>query len=204
MALTDEQRVQIQSHLSYLLGVIKDSQSEYSKQLLSLSSAVLALSVAFLKNLVSIQSAILFPLLYVAWACFLVTIFVTLIAIKISIKAHQIYKEDLEKDLVGQSGKVGETWRDKLMPKISWISTSSFAIGILLLVIFSFLNVQKERTMSDQTYAKPTTDTHTGIGHDKVFDHVEVQRIKIPPASPPAEAPAAAPPAPAPSKPASK
>src|SRR6185437_4111109 len=116
MGLTDAQRLQVQTHISYLSGVIKDSQSEYSKQLLSLSSAVLALSVAFLKNLVSVQSAIWFPLLYAAWALFLVTIFITLLAIKISIKAHQIYKDDLEKTLEGKTNQVGETWRDRLMP----------------------------------------------------------------------------------------
>lgn len=205
MEFSDAQRLEIQAHKTYLSGVIKDSQSEYSKQLLSLSSAVLALSVAFLKNLVSIPSAIWFPLLYAAWALFLVTIFVTLVAIKISIKAHQIYKEDLDKVLVGRKDTVGETWRDKLMPKFSWISTFSFASGILLLVVFSVVNIQKEKTMSNQTYDNPTTNTHTGIGRENPTDHVEVQRITPPTVTPPAEAPAAAPSQPAPpSKPATK
>lgn len=202
MALTDAQRLEIKTHKTYLAGVIKDSQAEYSKQLLSLSSAVLALSVAFLKNLVSIQAAVLLPLLYVSWALFLATIFVTLIAIKISIRAHQIYKEDLDKMLAGQTNLVGETWRDRLMPKLSWLSTSSFAIGILLLVVFSVVNIQKEKTMPDQTYSNPTyihpdKDKHTGgIGHDLPQDHVEVERLKgYPPAAPttPATEPATTP-----------
>lgn len=183
MALTDAQRLEIKTHRIYLFGVIKDSQSEYSKQLLSLSSAVLALSVAFLKNLVSIQAAVLLPLLYISWALFLATIFITLIAIKISIRAHQIYKDDLDKMLAGSTDLVGETWRDRLMPKISWFSTSSFAIGILLLVVFSVVNIQKEKTMPDQAYSNPTTinsnkDKNTGgIGHDLPQDHAEVERL---------------------------
>jgi hypothetical protein len=203
MGLTDTQRLEIQAHKTYLSGVIKDSQSEYSKQLLSLSSAILALSVAFLKNLVSIQSAIWLPLLYVSWALFLATIFITLVAIKISIKAHQIYKDDLDKILDGKINTVGETWRDRLMPKVSWLSTTCFAIGILSLVVFSVVNIQKEKIMSDQTYANPTyinpnKETHTGIKHDLPIDHVEVQRIKVPPpAAPPPAVPAITTPPPA-------
>lgn len=193
MALSDAQKLEIQAHKTYLSGVIKDSQSEYSKQLLSLSAGVLALSVAFLKNLVSIALAIWLPLLYAAWALLLLTIFITLIAIKISIKAHQIYKDDLDKILTGRTDTVGETWRDRLMPCFSWISSSSFAIGILLLVIFSVINIQKEKTMPNQTFADPQTGTHTGIGRDRTVDHVEVQRIKVPTVTPPAETPSVMP-----------
>jgi hypothetical protein len=197
MALSDAQKLEIQAHKTYLSGVIKDSQSEYSKQLLSLSSGVLALSVAFLKNLVSIALAIWLPLLYAAWALLLLTIFVTLIAIKISIKAHQIYKDDLDKMLAGRTDTVGETWRDRLMPCFSWISSSCFAFGILLLVVFSVINIQKEKTMPNQTYADPQTNTHTrthtGIGRDRTLDHVEVQRINVPTVTPPAQTPAVTP-----------
>ena len=209
MVLSDAEKLEIQTHKTYLSGVIKDSQSEYSKQLLSLSSGVLALSVAFLKNLVSIALAIWLPLLYVAWALLLLTIFITLLAIKISIKAHQIYKDDLDKMLAGGTDTVGETWRDRLMPRISWISTSSFATGILLLVVFSVINIQKEKTMPNQTYGDPQTNTltgtHTGTGHDHPLDHVEVQRIPVRTVTPPAETPVTTPSQPAPpSKPATE
>jgi hypothetical protein len=179
---------EIKSHKVYLGSVIKDSQAEYSKQLLSLSSAILAVSVAFLKNLVTVKSAVLFPLLFTAWGLFAGTIFLTLLAIKISIKAHQIYKDDLEKELAGKTDLKGETWRDRLMPKFSWMTTVCFAGGVVCMVVFAVINVQKERTMPDQTYSTPTK--HSGMPSSHPQDHVEVQRIspvKEPAPPPPAE-----------------
>src|SRR5438445_4245242 len=89
----------IKAHRVYLTTVIKESEAEYSKQLLSLSSAILAVSVAFLKNLVAVKSAVWFPLLYTAWGFLSVTICLTLMAIKFSIRAHELYMEFIEKKL---------------------------------------------------------------------------------------------------------
>ena len=143
--------VDIKAHLPYLGTVIKESQTEYSKQLLALSSAILAVSVAFLKNLVTVKSAVLFPLLYTAWGLFGATIFITLVSIKISIKAHKIYKEDIENQLAHPDQNVEErrTSRDWMIPALSWLTSLCFAGAIVCLVIFAIANVHKERTASE-------------------------------------------------------
>lgn len=183
----------IKAHKIYLGTVIKESQTEYSKQLLSLSSAILAVSVAFLKNLVTVKSAIWFCLLYTAWGLFAATIFLTLVSIKISIKAHKIYRDDIETELAGGTNTKGETWRDKVIPLFSWLTTLCFIGGVACLVVFSVTNVQRERAMSDHTYDTPTLPA--GIRPEDVQNWIEVQRIKPvkqppPPPPPPAEPPA--------------
>jgi hypothetical protein len=193
-ALTPREKylADIKAHKVYLGTVIKDSQAEYSKQLLALSSAILAVSVAFLKNLVTVKSAVLFPLLYTAWGLFAATIFLTLVSIKISIKAHKLYKEDIERELAGGDAGKG-TWRDWMIPALSWVTSLCFAGGVACLVVFAIKNVQKERAMSEQTYSTPTQPS--GIKPDQQKDWVEVQRIPPvkeppPPPPPPAEKPA--------------
>lgn len=182
----------IKAHKMYLGTVIKDSQTEYSKQLLSLSSAILALSVAFLKNLVTVKTAILFPLLYTAWGLFASTIFLTLIAIKISIKAHKLYKDDIDKELAGARDLTGETWRDRALPMFNWLTTLCFFSGVLCLVIFAVTNVHKERAMPEQAYST-LKDNSGGLKEPPPHNWVEVQRIKPgkpdPPPPPPAEKP---------------
>jgi hypothetical protein len=196
-ALTPREQylAEIKAHKTYLGTVIKESQTEYSKQLLSLSSAILALSFAFLKNLVTVKTAIWFCLLYTAWGLFAATIFFTLAAIRISIKAHKIYQDDIEKELAGQTDLRGKTWRDQGIPVLSWLTTLCFVGGVACLVVFAVTNVQRERAMSDQTYATPTLPS--GITKDDQKDWVEVQRIKpvkTPPPPPPAQPPAEKPP----------
>jgi hypothetical protein len=189
----DQYLAEIKAHKTYLGTVIKESQTEYSKQLLSLSSAILALSFAFLKNLVTVKTAIWFCLLYTAWGLFAATIFFTLVAIRISIKAHKIYKDDIEEELAGGTDLKGETWRDKILPALSWLTTLCFIGGVACLVVFAVTNIQRERAMSDETYATPTLPS--GITPDTQRDWIEVQRIKPikqpppPPPPPPAENP---------------
>ena len=188
----DQYLAEIKAHKTYLGTVIKESQTEYSKQLLSLSSAILALSFAFLKNLVTVKTAIWFCLLYTAWGLFAATIFFTLAAIRISIKAHKIYTDDIEEELAGGTNLKGTTWRDKVLPALSWLTTLCFIAGVACLVVFAVTNVQRERAMSDETYATPTLPA--GITPDTQRDWIEVQRIKPvktppPPPPPPAENP---------------
>jgi len=177
---------EIKAHKVYLGTVIKDSQTEYSKQLLSLSSAILAVSVAFLKNLITVKSAIWFPLLYTAWGLFAGTIFLTLIAIKISIKAHKLYKEEIEKELAGDDVPEKTTWRDWMVPALSWLTSLCFVGGVVCLVVFAVKNVQRERVMSEQTYITPTQPEDRR--RDDQVNWIEVQRIpkvKEPPPPPP-------------------
>jgi hypothetical protein len=188
MSITEDQLDERRKHRTYTSGVIKESQSEYSKQLLSLSAAVLALSVAFLKSVVSIKSAIYFGLLYMSWSLLLTAVLITLIAIKVSIKAHQLYLVDLDHEIADMHQLVkGETWRDAWMPRFPWIASLSFSLGVLGLVVFSIINIQRERRMTDENQKVilrevqlPNSDWH------KIQDHVEVQRL--PPITQPAPA----------------
>jgi hypothetical protein len=189
MALDEEQIDELRKHKNYISSVIKDSQQEYSKQILSLASAVLALSVAFLKSVVIIESASLLSLLYAAWGLLLAAIFITLLAIKISIKAHQLYLEDLGKEIEGKEDEVtGLTWRDWWMPKSTWLATVSFLGGVSILVLFSIVNIQRERSMHyDKNKGSLTETGSSALGRQTIHDHVEVQRIKPAQTKPPAD-----------------
>jgi hypothetical protein len=145
---TEKYKAQLLALEPHVLTVLKESQTEYSKQLLSLSSAIMALSVAFLKNLVTVKSAIWFPLLYTAWGLFAGTIFFTLVSIRVSLCAHMLLFADIQKAKEDKQA-VGETWRDPLIKALGVLTTLCFVGGIGCLLVFVISNVHKERAMPD-------------------------------------------------------
>jgi hypothetical protein len=152
VALSDEEKYKAQliALEPHVLTVLKESQTEYSKQLLALSSAIMALSVAFLKNLVTVKSAMWFPLLYTAWGLFAGTIFLTLLSIRVSLGAHMLLWTDIQ-NAKENKNIVGETWRDKFIKCLSLLTTLCFVGGIGCLLTFVMVNVHKERAMPDPT-----------------------------------------------------
>lgn len=189
---TDEhsnERNHASEHVKYLSGIIKESQAEYSRQLLSLSSAALGLSAAFYKNLSSPGTATWFPMLYTAWMLFIATIVSTLIAIQLSIKAHKDYRSELREWIANPSYVVASgSHIDELMPKLVWFSTVAFLVGVMSIFMFTAYNIQRERTMSKLVDPCDSPKPATDVDSIPVGDHVEVDRIPTPhtrPAEPP-------------------
>jgi len=199
MAISDERKVMMRTHIGFLSTVIKEMQAEFGKQILSLSSGVLALSVAFIKNVVNVATAQWIWLIYGSWVCLMMAIALTLAAMRMSASGNKTYKAALE-DMLAKDAEVdtpaspAEIW----MPRFVMVAGLSFALGFVGIVCFSIANLHKDRVMSNNSgsttathdFGKPAT-THVG-------DSVEVQRL------PPAPAPSPAPAAPKPAEPQEK
>src|ERR1700683_2167793 len=68
---------------------IQSSTDSYDQSLLTLSSGVLALSIAFIKDIVPLQDVVWLGLLYVSWAAFAFCILATVVSFQIAIKTQE-------------------------------------------------------------------------------------------------------------------
>ena len=80
---------------------ITKNQDEYDKQLLTLSTGLLAVLIAFLKDLVHLDTAICKPLLYCGIAGFGLSILFVIVSFQISIFALQRVREYFEQHFSG-------------------------------------------------------------------------------------------------------
>src|SRR5271156_6345627 len=76
---------------------IQSSTDSYDQSLLTLSSGVLALSMAFIKDIVPLQDAMWLWLLYVSWGAFAFCILTTVVSFQIAIQTQE--------ELLRNSGK---------------------------------------------------------------------------------------------------
>ena len=77
-----------ESQIDYHLKVIEGQQSEYDKQLLTLSSAMLGVSLAFIKDVVQLRNAELLFVLYASWAAFGICILGVVFSFQLSIRGQ--------------------------------------------------------------------------------------------------------------------
>jgi hypothetical protein len=68
---------------------IQTSSDTYDRSLLTLSSGALAVSLAFIKDIVPLKQAVWMPLLYISWIAFAACIVVTVFSFRLSILAQK-------------------------------------------------------------------------------------------------------------------
>lgn len=136
------------------------SNSEnFDRAILTLSSAALALSLTFIKNVVEFDNVQCLWLLITSWVLFVVSIIVTLIsfhisqaAIKVQLRyAEQYYLEKNDEFLTKKNTPAAITeWS-------GYLSASTFVIAVICLVAFISLNIRgKEHPMSEEkSQSKP-------------------------------------------------
>lgn len=73
------------------------SADAFDKALLTFSSGTLALSLAFIKDLIPLKGAVHVTVLFTSWACFLLCIIVTILSFRFSIAAMDKQLVFLEK-----------------------------------------------------------------------------------------------------------
>jgi len=159
------------------LKVIRDGQTEYGKQILSLSTAVLALSVTFLKNVTGDHWPRRMVVLESGWRAFILAIAAVLLAMQASIAAHKHYLEQ-DRKLLEMEEQVTETRSrlERVIKPLILVYTCAFAAGILLLVAFAVLNfpeeskVPKAETSHEQSiYEQSPTVPHECTNTVEVF-----------------------------------
>jgi hypothetical protein len=119
---------------------INESQSDFEKNLVYLSSGALAISIGFVENIIDLKSAAYLWLLIVSWGCLAVALILNLathlISVNNSTKARREMDEGLKyKVLIKQIND-----RNKIMRILNWVTFTLFALGVLFTVVFCSLN----------------------------------------------------------------
>jgi len=145
-----KQRLLAETRADLLKRQLSNSE-RYDKAVLSLSTAFLGLSLAFLKHLVPIQPAEWLWLLYGSWLALAGAVLVTIISFLVSqrgIDAQLKKAEDYY--LRDDQTALNKTGIAKLT---EWINASSgvlFLLGVLLTTAFVIVNFERSLKMSDE------------------------------------------------------
>lgn len=138
---------------------------EFDRALLTLSSGTLALSLAFIKDIVPLAQATHLPLLFTSWILFALCITVTLISFRFSMVANDNHLEfarryHLEAD---ESARGKVHWCTKALPWCAYIGGALLIIGFGLTVSFAIINI-KAGKMTDSD--KPKSQIKGQMVHD--------------------------------------
>ena len=181
----------LEKHKTFISSVIKEGQAEYGKQILALSASVLALSVAFIKNIIGDHNPREIIIIYIAWVAFVIAIAAVLCSIQASINAHKQYLKELERIIAGGPPDARVSWQEKAVPKLNIGSTICFGIGLVFLVVFASLNLRRGADMSNKWIgANDSIEVQRVVVTGELRECVEVQRAPTPtPAVPSVPAP---------------
>ena len=135
-----------QKQIDDAFEIISRDQTECDKQLLALSSGFLAVSLAFIKDIVKLSDAYALCALYAAWillgACVMLVLFSFQFSIAGNFKAKQHW-EDLasDPDLTFPYGHA------KAIKWLNRICAGIFGLGVSFLLAFIIWNIHKEAVM---------------------------------------------------------
>jgi hypothetical protein len=161
-------------------------QTEYDKQLLTLSSGFLAVSLAFIKDIVPLASARCLWSLYLSFLLFAVCIMVVLFSYQFSISANVKVKEYYDKKLAG--------YIDPKFPNlhallVTWVNRASgivFALGVCSIVTFVIINLRTEADMAHDNRKGGLAEDGAPVKVPYQPDYLKKgQQIKTPPPPPP-------------------
>jgi hypothetical protein len=140
LALYDEHRKQTWQD-------IQSSTDNFDKNLLTVSSAALGFSVAFLKDVgkdaAHLSSASWHSILYASWICFAACIVTTVFSFRLSVAAlneqldylHQYYQQKNDSFLTKKSAAT------RTLDVFTWAAAAFFLAGIICTILFCIKNV---------------------------------------------------------------
>jgi hypothetical protein len=130
---------------------IQSSTDSYDQGLLTLSSGGLALSIAFIKDIVPLQHATWLLLLYVSWIAFGLCILTTVVSFQIAIATQREHLENCWKFYIDRD----DSYRDrqgkysKLLRWCTITAGSLFVLALACTIVFAVENVGRYSVMSD-------------------------------------------------------
>jgi hypothetical protein len=143
MHVTKQTKEECDDEIDLIHETINKDQAEYDKQLLTLSSAFLVVSLGFIKDVVPLASAVHTWLLYTAYILLVLCIGLVLFSYQYSIHGHCKAKEYWEKIRDGEEAKFpfSHATQIAIMNRISGVI---FAVGALLLSLFVITNIHHQ------------------------------------------------------------
>ncbi len=122
-------------HDNHLREALLSSSNQFDRAILTLSSGLLALSLAFIKDIVPLKEAQWMNLLFVSWCLLGFAILSTVISFLASQKAIRLCLEEAASD--------GGVW-SKITTGLNIISAALFVFGVSSTVVFVIKNLSKE------------------------------------------------------------
>jgi hypothetical protein len=136
----------------------KSSNSEaYDKAVLTLSSAFLGVSLAFLKDSTSSHPVDWVPLLVASWICLTLAIIATVISFQLSNCAADVQMELAERYYMrGNKRALNRTRIARYVDYVNWAAGILFIFGVFLTVAFVSINFIESNSMSKISKPGPT------------------------------------------------
>jgi hypothetical protein len=127
-------------------ATINKNQEEYDKQLLTLATGFLAVLIAFLKDVVHMDSSICRPLLYLGFGGLGLTIFCVVGSFQLSIYVLEQVREYWQKQYNGECSHPFPDSKSKLVTYANWAGGVFFVLGLLFALIFIAINLAHQAT----------------------------------------------------------
>jgi hypothetical protein len=144
MSEDDQRRLELyDEHRKQASEDIESSTDNFDKNLLAVSSAALGFSLAFIKDIVHMQSAVWHRVLYASWICFAACIVITVFSFRLSVMANNQHLNHLHKYYIEKN----EEYLNKksraaiVLGVFTWAAAVCFLGGIILTLIFCIKNV---------------------------------------------------------------
>jgi len=122
---------------------IQSSTDNFDKNLLAVSSAALGFSVAFIKDIAHLPTAVWHPVLYASWICFAACIVITVFSFRLSVvvlNRHlgylREYYENRKEEFLTKKSAAGH-----VLEGFTWAAAFFFLAGIICTMVFCIRNV---------------------------------------------------------------
>ena len=125
-------------HCKLAWDAIRSSSDEYDKNILQLASALLALSISFMKDLIKPHDVHHYYSLYVSWSAFGLAIVAVVMSFQFSIAAHKRHLARIDAYyLRGDKTALSKASRwDQLLTFTNYVAGCSFFVGVCCTIYF--------------------------------------------------------------------
>jgi hypothetical protein len=162
---------------------IQSSKDNFDKNLLTLSSAALGVSLIFIKDIILLQKAGWLWLLYTSWISFSGCILVTVASFQVSIVAQHQYLEYLWHYYILRDPKYFNKQKrsgpSKALTWMTWAASALFILGIASTLVFCCENASRRSSMTDSKTV-PVKEARAPFNMTPTLDSVGEQRGRQP------------------------
>ena len=138
-----DRKAECAKEVDLVYSTINSNQEEYDKQLLTLSSGFLALSLAFIKDVVPFKEALHRGLLYTSYVALSCCVLGVLFSYQISIQG--LFKAKAYWEEVSEGKEVEFPYGfARVIRYFNWATGMMFALGVFLTVSFVISNFRRE------------------------------------------------------------
>ena len=163
---------------------VANQTDSFDKAMLTLSSAALGVSLAFIKDVVPLSHIAWKPTLLLSWIAFALCIIVTVISFRVSIRGHKQRRELLDEIYAKKNRTLAQNLRtsswSKILTGCTWIALFLFLAGLVLTVIFVVKNVSSTGSVEDLKSSEAATAPCKEVRNYFMSDSDKVQKVPEP------------------------